>query len=104
MKPACGSKAMVDSERQIECLTYVVRKTRLEAQRVALRLIATSLIPSSNAHITLKARHTALVKLADEGQAEIERLRRADTADPEAGQLRALARWRDAPRSTLEAG
>ena len=95
---------MVDKDRQIESLTFVARKTSQEARWVALRLLATSLIPLSYAHTTLKARHAALKKLVDEVHAEIARLRTVDSAKTEAAPACPLAIWRDAPRSTLEAG
>jgi hypothetical protein len=95
---------MVDKDRQIESLTFVARKTSQEARWVALRLLATSLIPLSYAHTTLKARHAALMKLVDEVHAEIARLRMIDSASATAQPAEAHLSWRDAPRSTLEAG
>jgi hypothetical protein len=66
---------MVDDARRIQDLIQVVKRARSEAQKVWLRLLATSLIPLSNAHIDLKARHAALMKIAENGEAELERLR-----------------------------
>ena len=68
--------AMINDKKRSDDLAYVVKRARHEAQRVSFRLLATSLIPLSQAHITLKARYAALVKIADEAQAEIERLQR----------------------------
>jgi hypothetical protein len=95
---------MVDKDRQIEGLTFVARKTHLEARRVAIRLIVTSLVPFSSAHVTLKARHAALLKIVDELHAEIERLRMIDSASAVAASEGVHLIWRDAPRSTLEVG
>jgi hypothetical protein len=95
---------MVDRDRQIESLMFVARKTHREARRVAIRLIATSLVPFSSIHITLKARHAALLKIVDELHAEIERLRMIDSASAVAASEGVHLIWRDAPRSTLEVG
>jgi hypothetical protein len=51
---------MIDNDRQIESLIFVAKRTNLEARRVAIRLFATSLVPFSSAHITLKARRAVL--------------------------------------------
>ena len=95
---------MVEQDRQIESLTFVARKTQQEARRVALRLLATSLVPTSSAHITLKARHAALLKIVDEVHAEIDRLRMVSSASVAGVAACPVAIWRDAPRSTLEVG
>jgi len=65
---------MVNDRKRSDDLAHVVKRARQEAQKVSFRLLVTSLIPLSQAHITLKARHAALVRIADEAQAEIERL------------------------------
>ena len=101
---AGAKRYMVDKDRQVEGLMFVARKTRQEARRVAIRLLVTSLIPLSSAHITLKARHAALLKIVDEVHAEIDRLRMISSASAEAAPACPLAIWRDAPRSTLEVG
>jgi hypothetical protein len=93
---------MIDNDRQIESLIFVAKRTNLEARRVAIRLFATSLVPFSSAHITLKARHAALLKIVDEVHVEIERLQMIDSARTETPPACPLAIWRDAPRSTLE--
>ena len=70
-----AQRYMVEQDRQIESLTFVARKTQQESRRVTLKLLVTSLIPTSSAHVTLKARHAALLKIVDELHAEIDRLR-----------------------------
>ena len=67
---------MIDDARRIEDLVYAVKRARAEARKVSLRLFAASFVPRSNARSGLKARHAALVKISDESEAEIERLRR----------------------------
>jgi hypothetical protein len=71
---------------------------------VALRLLVTSLIPTSSAHVTRKARHAALLKIVDELHGEIDRLRMVNGASVAGAAARPVAIWREAPRSTLEVG
>ena len=71
---------------------------------MALKLLATSLIPTSSAHITLNARHEALLKIVEELHAEIDRLRMVNSASLAGAAACPVAIWRDAPRSTLEVG
>ena len=66
---------MVNDARRIQDLIHVVKRARSEAQKVSFRLLATSLVPLSHARIDLKARHAALMKIAEDGEEELERLR-----------------------------
>lgn len=93
---------MVENDRQIESLMFIARKTEQETRRVAFRILATSLMPLSSTHITLKARHAALLKIVDEVHEEIERLRTIDSASAVKRATVAPLIWKDAPRSTLE--
>jgi len=62
------------SRQRIEVLEHAVKRARLEECRVSIQLLAASLNPLSNARAGLKARHAALVRLAEGAQAEIARL------------------------------
>jgi hypothetical protein len=99
-----AQRYMVEQDRQIESLTFVARKTQQESRRVTLKLLVTSLIPTSSAHVTLKARHAALLKIVDELHAEIDRLRMVRSASIKGAAACPVAIWREAPRSTLEVG
>jgi hypothetical protein len=63
------------TRRRMGDLEHALKTERAEARRVSMQLLVASLNPLSNARAGLKARHTALVKLADETQSEIERRR-----------------------------
>ena len=62
------------TKQRIEVLEHAVKRARLEECKVSVQLLAASLNPMSTARAGLKARHAALVRLADGAQAEIERL------------------------------
>jgi hypothetical protein len=71
-------RAMLDdtmTRRRIGDLEQALKRERAEARKVSIQLLVASLNPLSNARAGLKARHAALVKLADETAAEIERRR-----------------------------
>jgi hypothetical protein len=59
--------------RSMGDLKHVLKMDRAQARRVSVQLFAARFNPLSNARADLKARHAALVKLADDAQAEIER-------------------------------
>jgi hypothetical protein len=61
--------------RRIEDLEHALKMELAEARKVSIQLLVASFNPLSNARPGLKARHAALVKLADEVQAEIRRRR-----------------------------
>ena len=63
-----------DTKERIADLKFAVKRAREEAQKMSIRLLAASLLPLSRAHAELKARHAALVYIANEAQAEIDRL------------------------------
>ena len=58
----------------VERLKNRVNTVRREAKKVSIQCLIASLIPMSSARAGLKARHAALVKMADDAQAEIDRL------------------------------
>jgi hypothetical protein len=62
------------ARQNIERLNQRVKKLRRVANTVSLQCFVASLLPMSRARASLKARHAALVKMADDAQAEIERL------------------------------
>jgi hypothetical protein len=62
------------TRERIEDLRFAVKRAREEAQKMSIRLLAASLLPLSRACAELKARHAALVHIANEAEAEIERL------------------------------
>ena len=64
--------------RPIGDLEQALKIERAEARKVSIQLLAASLNPLSRARAGLKARHAALVKLADAAEAEIERRRPRD--------------------------
>lgn len=66
------------TRRPLKDLENAVKTERAEARRVSIQLLAASLNPLSKARADLKARRAALVKLADDAQAEIERRRPLD--------------------------
>lgn len=63
------------TKRRMGDLEQALKMERAETRKVSIQLLAASLNPLSNARAGLKARHAALVKLADETEAEIERRR-----------------------------
>lgn len=67
------------AKQHIERLSERVKKLRRVANTVSIQCFVASLLPMSRARAGLKARHAALVKMADETQAEIERLHAART-------------------------
>jgi hypothetical protein len=78
MNPAFQEKAMLDdtmTRRRMGDLEQALKMERAEARKVSMQLLVASFNPLSNARAGLKARHNALVKLADETQSEIERRR-----------------------------
>jgi hypothetical protein len=68
------------TKRRIEDLRHVVKRARSEAQKVSIQLLAASFNPLSKARADLAARRAALVKIAEEAEADIERLRQAQAA------------------------
>ena len=64
------------TRRRMGDLEQALKTERAEARKVSMQLLVASFNPLSNARAGLKARHAALVKLADETQSEIERRRR----------------------------
>lgn len=62
------------TRERIADLRFAVKRAREEAQKMSIRLLAASFLPLSRACTGLKARHAALVHIANEAQAEIERL------------------------------
>jgi hypothetical protein len=77
-EPAFQEKAMLDdtmTRRRMGDLEQALKMERAEARKVSVQLLVASFNPLSNARAGLKARHKALVKLADETQSEIERRR-----------------------------
>jgi hypothetical protein len=79
-EPAFQEKAMLDdtmTRRRMGDLEQALKMERAEARKVSMQLLVASFNPLSNARAGLKARHNALVKLADETQSEIERRRPA---------------------------
>ena len=67
------------ARQNIERLKQRVKKLRRVANKVSIQCLVASLLPLSRARSSLKARHTALVKMVDEAQAEIDRLHAART-------------------------
>jgi hypothetical protein len=65
------------ARQNIERLNQRVKKLRRVANTVSIQCFVASLLPMSRARAGLKARHAALVKMADEAQVEIERLHKA---------------------------
>ena len=63
------------TRRRMGDLEQALKMERAEARKVSRQLLVASFNPLSNARAGLKARHNALVKLADETQSEIERRR-----------------------------
>jgi len=73
---------MVDNavaKQNVEQLKQHVKKLRRVANKVSIQCLVASLLPLSRARSSLEARHTALVKMVDEAQAEIDRLHEART-------------------------
>jgi hypothetical protein len=64
------------TRRRMGDLEQALKTERAEARKVSMQLLVASFNPLSNTRAGLKARHAALVKLADETQSEIERRRR----------------------------
>ena len=62
-------------KQHIERLRGRAEKLRRVANKVSFQCFVASLLPMSRARAGLKARHAALLRMADETQAEIERLR-----------------------------
>ena len=67
------------ARQNIERLKQRVKKLRRVANKVSIQCLVASLLPLSRARPSLEARHAALMKMADEAQAEIERLDQART-------------------------
>ena len=67
------------ARQNIERLKQRMKKLRRVANKVSIQCLVASLLPFSRTRSGLKARHTALVKMVDEAQAEIDRLHEART-------------------------
>lgn len=65
--------------QRIADLRFAVKRAREEARKMSIRLLAASILPMSSARAGLKARHAALVRIANEAEAEIERLDKGAT-------------------------
>ena len=75
---------MVDDtlrRQRIADLRFALKRACEEAQKMSIRLLAASLLPMSRTRAGLKARHAALVQIANEAEAEIERLDEGATCD-----------------------
>jgi hypothetical protein len=65
----------VTTRRRIGRLEISMRNVQREASKVSFQRLVASVLPFSGAKTGLKARHEALVKMAADDRAEIERLR-----------------------------